>query len=813
PENMQLQLSAKEVSELCSIFALGMMADAAIWYNHPLDVSDKEFFTHNGAEYAYTLSDPDVKKRHRSFCPSNATLKNKRVDYFARLLQAIGKDADLNYINKNLEAIWNKIFLPSKLLHQSEGAYQIDTQKIVVSKGNHWYYCSKCKKLSAINIREICPTYQCTGHLTSVNVYDKYSGNHYFEMYQNMDARELRIFEHTAQLDKETAYDYQKRFKNKEVDILSCSTTFEMGVDVGSLETVFMRNMPPSPTNYAQRAGRAGRSKHAAAYALTFCNKSNHDFTFFRMPERMIRGEIDPPKFNIENEKIAIRHLYASALSFFWKRYSKFFSTVGVMAETNEAGKNGFICFESYLQEHPNELKDFAKKFLPLSLVDTFKIASYGWIGSLLSSEEDNPGVLIKAIAEYDYELGVLQDAVQLAIAAQRPIDHLNERIRVYKRENILAFLSRKNVLPKYGFPVDNVEMTIVDRNNNKKLGVQLQRDLSIAISEYAPGSQIVANGRLITSHYIRKIPKMSWKMFDYIRCVECKTLNIAPHSDTPAIGPLETCQVCNASLNNQARETFLIPLFGFASNDIKKPGLIKPERTYNGEVSYVGYMEKINMERYQIAGRTVELGVGQGQEMAVLNESAFYICESCGYTLLDESAPQTQRIKKHKHHSLNGYTCANDGTNKLRKYSLGYQFKTDVVQIRFISLDLWEWEVALSVLYGFLNGICSSLNIESTDISGCLQHFKNEETHHGNFALILYDKTPGGAGHVRRLNSPEILTSVINETIRLMESCNCGGDEGDSSCYSCLRNYYNQKQHDVLKRGYVIRFLKELQV
>ena len=55
----------------------------------------------------------------------------------------------------------------------------------------------------------------------------------------------------------------------KEIDILSCSTTFEMGVDVRSLETVFMRNMPPMPSNYAQRAGRAGRSSQSAAFALT----------------------------------------------------------------------------------------------------------------------------------------------------------------------------------------------------------------------------------------------------------------------------------------------------------------------------------------------------------------------------------------------------------------------------------------------------------------------------------------------------------------------------------------------------------------
>ena len=121
------------------------------------------------------------------------------------------------------------------------------------------------------------------------------------------------------------------------------------------------------------------------------------------------------------------------------------------------------------------------------------------------------------------------------------------------------------------------------------------------------------------------------------------------------------------------------------------------------------------------------------------------------------------------------------------------------------------DFEKSVSVLHGVLRGICNYLNIEQNDISGCVQYFFNTVTHRPNFELVLYDKTPGGAGHVRRLNNEKVLEGVLRESLRLMEQCDCGGEEKDSSCYTCLRGYYNQKHHDILKRRYVIDFINEI--
>lgn len=809
--NTKLNLSSKDIVSICSIFALGMMADAAICYNTNLNPADREYFTHNGIECSYTVSDAIPQKYIRSFIPSSANMTNKRLDYFVKVLNEAGNHITNERARMLLEkGIW-KLFESYGFIKVVDDKYKIDTSKILITRPAQWYICPKCKKITNHNAFNVCPSFRCDGKLEPIDIDKYFKDNHYYRIYQDLDIRELRVAEHTAQLNRETAYEYQRQFKQKEIDVLSCSTTFEMGVDVGSLETVFMRNMPPSPSNYAQRAGRAGRNKHSAAYAITFCNKSSHDFTFFKNPEKMIRGRIEPPRFKVENEKIAIRHVYASALSYFWRKYREYFSNAANMNEGLDGRKSGYDMFGEYLNSHPDDLKNYIKRFLPDSLSQKFGVEKYEWIDGLLGTEKGKEGVLTKALSGYNYEVNMLNEAINKAMKSGGRIDNLRERIRVYKNEEILAFLSRKNVLPKYGFPVDTVEMIIIDRTNKSKLGLQLQRDLSMAISEYAPDSQIVANGNLITSRYVRKIPNMSWKEYDYIFCDNCNTLNIELHTDNEDSSKLTNCRQCNKSFDGKTPRVFLIPEFGFEADGekIRKPGLRKPERTYKGEIAYVGYKNDIKMQNFSIGKANFQIGISQSDEMAVINESNFYICEDCGYATLENKEFKNFIFKKHK--TPSGYWCKNDGTNRLKKFSLGYKFETDIVQIRFINPDLKEWETAISVLYGILRGTCSYLNIEESDISGCLQYFFNDTTHSDNYELVLYDKTPGGAGHVRRIGNETVLEGILKESLRLMEQCNCGGENKDSSCYGCLRGYYNQKYHDILRRKYVIDFINSI--
>ena len=188
--------------------------------------------------------------------------------------------------------------------------------------------CDTCSNLTAHDIRGVCPRNRCSGILSPVD-HDRLSQNHYRLLYERGDfPSELHAEEHTAQIDSDEARQRQNRFKNGAIHLLSSSTTFEIGVDLGDLDAVFLRNVPPEPFNYAQRVGRAGRRKNTGL-ALTYCRRNPHDLYHYEDPKsRVIGGTIRPPRLRMTNVKIVRRHMVATALSAFFRTQGARFENV-----------------------------------------------------------------------------------------------------------------------------------------------------------------------------------------------------------------------------------------------------------------------------------------------------------------------------------------------------------------------------------------------------------------------------------------------------------------------------------------------------
>lgn len=808
PKNDQLGLSAEETTELFKSLMKIFMRDAAIVL--PIPLSDTEI-------HSLTFGSP-IKGYSKNFTQKKYVIswlpKSEKENIRTKIISKLFPDMDLEKNHKLLGSIWDKLCLDRIVTYDSQTQkYLLDLGNVIVKTVDKLFICNECKTITPYYLRGICTNKRCSGQTEPYDYKCARATNHYFHLYHDLKINDLIAHEHTAQLGSQKAYEYQNAFKSKKVNVLSCSTTFEMGVDVGTLETVFMRNMPPSPANYAQRAGRAGRSTKSAAYAITYCPNSSHDLNFFKNPVDMIKGSISPPAFNVNNEKIVLRHIFASAFSFFWKKYHELYKhTAGEFFDAN-----GIAEFKQYLDSKPDNLRDYLCKITSAEIQQVYGIDTFLWAEKLFSEDSDAPGVFVIAQQKYQSDLKKLENALTAAVNAQSraeagspeirqlafKISSINASIKTLKHQQLIEFLSRNNLIPKYGFPVDTVELKCAGVGGQLD-SLRLDRDLSSAISEYAPESEIVADGKLITSRYVRVLKGYAWPEYNYAICDHCKTMTRVLFTESLP----EHCPQCGHDLPRR-KLSYIIPKFGFLmDNDgVKDVGTAKPERTYKGAISYIGDGKRIESHNFSICGKKVVFGTSKMDELAVLNSSDFYICKECGYGEIFENSLDFCREKEHR--KADGYRCA---CKTLYPYALGHEFQTDVVLLKFTSENITNIDAAWTILYSLLEGLSKYLSIDRTELSGCLHWFRNEDAGGtGNYGFVLFDNTPGGAGYVRQLRNITTFTGMLSEGLRIVSNCTCGGEAADTACYGCLCNYYNQKQHDILKRIYAIDFYHSL--
>jgi ATP-dependent helicase YprA (DUF1998 family) len=814
---LTLGLSGDEIFTLYQVLLANFRTKGAVLFPDVVSPED-DFFAPRNREYFF------VKKRSENssggayifgWNPTRKNTMNSRLDYLLRAIrQGLGREISQEEGNKILDAIWNNDLFPTERkscwntyflstpLKDGQVVFRIkpdfwELRPGILDPTIPWYFCDTCNNLTLFNLRGVCPTYHCPGKLHQCNPTEVFKGNHYRVLYSELKPIRLIAREHTAQLTSQSAAELQTQFMNGDVNVLSCSTTFELGVDVGELEAVFMRNVPPSAANYIQRAGRAGRRTSSAAFALTFAQRRSHDLTQFNDPRKMVTGEIRAPYFEIANEKIVRRHVYATALASFWREQPKTFHDV--KAFFFREGIDGPELLKHYLAQKPNKLNTSLQRIVPEGLQDVIQLENWAWTAGLFDPDPRN-GVLTAAKDRVKDDVTKLQEKRTELITAHKPSDFILKIINTIQDEYLLSFLSKQNVIPKYGFPVDVVDLQIIHHSEEAKT-LELSRDLRIALSEYAPSGQLVAGGKLWTSRYIKKLPDRGWKRYSYAICDHCQCYQriLADTGER-----LESCVACGWPLTGHNKGEFIVPQFGFITENSPpgKPGEARPERTYTTRVYFSGMAKGTSTLEIPLQGLNAIVMPAVDGELAVINHAGyqgFKVCNSCGYAILGNEPVKTPHLTPWR------MEC----TGKLNRVYLGHEFKTDVLQIRFegyVNQDSGFW---LSLLYAMLEGTSQALEIDRQDLDGVLYPYCGDPS---KPALVLFDDVPGGAGHVRRIaENKECLIDVMKASLAKLKLCDCGGKEGNTSCYGCLRNYRNQFCHDELKRGPVIDFLSRI--
>lgn len=655
-----------------------------------------------------------------------------------------------------------------------------------------FYKCKKCNKLTLYNVNNKCTEADCDGELEECDVDNDmlYKNNYYRNEYVNRPIEKTICREHTAQMNANEAKAIQDDFKSEtgKTNFISCSTTFEMGIDLGGLNTVFMRNVPPTPSNYAQRAGRAGRRADTSAFILTFCGNSSHDYTYFSEPQEMIRGLVRPPYFVIDNDKILMRHITATALAMYFRepQYQEDFDTVEHYLEEDVTSK-----FLGYIKSKPQKLGDTIDKYV-LKTPDLLnKYGNFKWIDNLEMSEsaliamKDGLTNLIKLYNDAR-DFAADQRQWNLCKSYEEALRRLNTR------NSLITNFTKYNVIPGYGFPVDNVELYIYDyAKQDMSDEYNLSRDLSIAISEYAPGSEVIVNEKKYTSRYLF-LPhnKYSLPTTYYCTCPKCHTINTSP--DKNYFAPGCKCKYCDTPLDTTGQKVsnYVTPIYGFvADRKNKDTKRMKPFKTYASDTFYIGD----NLTTSEELNNVVDVTEHQNEELLVLNENNFFFCTSCGFTSLDKRYQLA--TKKVSHNEYRGKKCTACG-DTLHLIHLGHSYRTDIVKISFNGISaMKDRDTATSVLFAMLEGISMTYEIERNDIGGLIYSVNPAKP----YDLILFDTVSGGAGHVKRLKDDKSLYAVLKNALRKVSQDCCAED---TSCYNCLRTYNNQRLHNHIKRG-----------
>jgi hypothetical protein len=712
--------------------------------------------------------------------------------------------------------------------------------------------CQRCGRLSWIDLGNMCNYPGCLGELTEPGRSLQLSRNNHYRYFflHGPGNPDLRAVEHTAQLAKTTAAkDYQEEFKRGRINILSCSTTFEMGVDLGDLSTIFMRNVPPGTSNYMQRSGRAGRREGVSPFVLTFCRSLPHDQYYFSNYMKLVRGEVNPPAVVLENEKILFRHFNAIILADFLKEYKDAFANenqeyikdpriyhlFGGADNFNDLSPANFLCqtwlsgkynfYRKKLKEIFLHGNDAIRKSFFTEILDTYIDKDFFIADERYGLRDSIERRYIETISYYKFERD-RHDPRSRDRKEKKNFEYFDRLFENTMKEHLISHLSSRGFLPSYAFPTNVVPLKVLSDKAGEKL-LDLNRNLEYAIAEYAPGAQIAANSRIYTSQALHKFPGQEFEVFYYYHCPQHNwfTRNLNKQEIKECIQ--KHFMKIKHEQEPKSKEPYrtVRPSWGFAVPRDRQGERIGT----NSKLKKSGYSSELFMDIDAFKAKipvtvelpqkgTVAIEYASGYDMYRVNRGkpdsqneykGFTICKNCGRVFDDRPV---------EHKSPYGGNCDGGDTVKAHLISI---FDTDIVRITFkdcqhIPQRAYEsgfkfksfWR---SVLYAFIEAVSRVLEIDRNDIDGLFIPILNQPI---STQLVFIDSVSGGAGHVARLvgkgkEDPQIIMNrVIEEAKSIL---NCGDCAKNTACYSCLFHHGNQNIQHTLNRGLALEWIRQL--